>query len=136
MAEAQIQHDAAVSTGVRTRSRREDFIKTFLSNRLALFGLVIMAIFILMAVVPLWFVWTARASTVPINARFGLPAGRDTTANEPPQSIAWDPSHREAPADADDAIDRLERLADALGGPVHAGADGGADAADGVQREQ
>ena len=50
MAEAQIQQDAAVSTGVRTRSRREDFIKTFLSNRLALFGLVIMAIFILMAV--------------------------------------------------------------------------------------
>jgi peptide/nickel transport system permease protein len=50
MAEAQIQQDAAVSTGVQTRSRRQDFLKTFLSNRLALFGLVIMAIFILMAV--------------------------------------------------------------------------------------
>ena len=50
MAEAQIQHDAAVSTSVQTRSRREDFIKTFLSNRLALFGMVVMAVFILMAV--------------------------------------------------------------------------------------
>ena len=50
MAEAQIQQDAAVSTGVQTRSRRQDFIKTFLSNRLALFGMVVMAIFILMAV--------------------------------------------------------------------------------------
>jgi hypothetical protein len=58
-------------------------------------------IFILMAVVPLWFVWSARASTVPINARFGLPAGREP--------------HREPSTDADDAdeaVDRLERLAD------------------------
>lgn len=71
-------------------------------------------IFVLMAVVPLWFVWSARASTVPINARFGLPAGRDTTTGEPAPSLAWDPSHREPPADADDAadpVDRLERLA-------------------------
>jgi peptide/nickel transport system permease protein len=49
VAEAQIQQDAAVSTGVQTRSRRQDFIKTFLSNRLALFGMIIMAIFILLA---------------------------------------------------------------------------------------
>jgi hypothetical protein len=72
-------------------------------------------IFILMAVVPLWFVWAARASSVPINARFGLPAGRDSPSTEPRPSIAWDPSHREPPAhadDADEAIDRLERLAD------------------------
>jgi hypothetical protein len=38
-------------------------------------------IFILMAVVPLWFVWSARASSVPINARFGLPAGREAPPN-------------------------------------------------------
>lgn len=69
-------------------------------------------IFILMAVVPLWFVWSARASSVPINARFGLPAGRDGPMAEPSPSVAWDPSHREPPADTDDAIDRLERLAD------------------------
>ena len=69
-------------------------------------------IFILMAVVPLWFVWSVRASSVPINARFGLPAGRETAATEPRPSGAWDPSHREPTADADDAVDRLERLAD------------------------
>jgi hypothetical protein len=69
-------------------------------------------IFILMAVVPLWFVWSTRASSVPINARFGLPASRETAATEPRPSIAWDTSHREPPADTDDAIDRLERLAD------------------------
>src|SRR3712207_1252768 len=50
MAEAQIQQDAAVSTGVQTRSRRQDFVKTFFSNRLALFGSAVMALFILMAV--------------------------------------------------------------------------------------
>src|SRR5215212_3289254 len=50
MAEAQIQHDAAVSTGVQTRSRRQDFVQTFFSNRLAMFGTAVMAVFILMAV--------------------------------------------------------------------------------------
>jgi hypothetical protein len=69
-------------------------------------------IFILMAVVPLWFVWSVRTSSVPINARFGLPAGRDATSTEPRPSIAWDQSHREPAADEHDAIDRLERLAD------------------------
>ena len=50
MAEAQIQQDAAVPAGVQTRSRRQDFVKTFFSNRLALVGTVVMAVFILMAV--------------------------------------------------------------------------------------
>jgi peptide/nickel transport system permease protein len=50
MAEAQIQHDAAVSTGVKTRSRRQDFVQTFFSNRLAIFGTAVIAVFILMAV--------------------------------------------------------------------------------------
>jgi hypothetical protein len=77
-------------------------------------------VFILMAVVPLWFVWSARASSVPINARFGLPAGRELDT-EPPPSLGWDPSHRrpepavgeQAPPEApSEAIDRLERLAE------------------------
>jgi len=72
-------------------------------------------IFILMAVVPLWFVWSARASSVPINARFGLPAGREA-ATEPPPSLGWDTSHavrEEPPPEApSEAIDRLERLAE------------------------
>ena len=42
--------DAAAPGSVRTRSRREDFRRTFFSNRLALFGTVVMADFILMAV--------------------------------------------------------------------------------------
>jgi peptide/nickel transport system permease protein len=50
MAEAQVQQDAAVSSGVQTRSRRQDFVNTFFSNRLALFGTVVIALFILMAV--------------------------------------------------------------------------------------
>ena len=77
-------------------------------------------VFVLMAVIPLWFVWSARASTVPINARFGLPAGRET-ATEPPPSLGWDASHRRAEATVreessqetpSEAIDRLERLAE------------------------
>jgi hypothetical protein len=77
-------------------------------------------VFILMAVVPLWFVWSARASSVPINARFGLPAGREAVA-EPPPSLGWDTSHRlaepaareEPPSEApSEAIERLERLAE------------------------
>jgi peptide/nickel transport system permease protein len=50
MAEAQIQHDAVSAPGVKTRSRREDFLRTFFSNRLAVLGTVIMALFILMAI--------------------------------------------------------------------------------------
>jgi hypothetical protein len=78
-------------------------------------------VFVLMAVIPLWFVWSARASTVPINARFGLPAGREA-ATEPAPSLGWDASHRRTEAAAvreepqpeapSDAIDRLERLAE------------------------
>ena len=77
-------------------------------------------IFILMAVVPLWFVWSVRSSAVPINARFGLPAAREM-ATDPAPSLGWDPSHRRSeppvaeapPAEtASEAIDRLERLAE------------------------
>jgi peptide/nickel transport system permease protein len=50
MAEAQIQHDAVAAPGVETRSRRQDFLRTFFSNRLAVFGTAIISIFILMAV--------------------------------------------------------------------------------------
>src|SRR5215216_6800913 len=50
MAEAQMQQDTQAASGVKSRSRREDFFRTFFSNRLAIFGAVIMAIFILMAV--------------------------------------------------------------------------------------
>ena len=50
MAEAQIQHDAVAAPGVETRSRRQDFLRTFFSNRLAVFGTAIISIFILMAI--------------------------------------------------------------------------------------
>jgi peptide/nickel transport system permease protein len=50
MAEAQVQQDVVVSTGVETRSRWEDFRRVFLSNRLALFGTVVMSLFILMGI--------------------------------------------------------------------------------------
>jgi peptide/nickel transport system permease protein len=50
MAEAQIQHDAVADPGVETRSRRQDFLRTFFSNRLALFGAAVMSVFIVMAV--------------------------------------------------------------------------------------
>ena len=77
-------------------------------------------IFILMAVVPLWFVWSVRSSDVPINARFGLPAAPEM-ATDPAPSLGWDASHRRSeqarpeapPAEtASEAIDRLERLAE------------------------
>ena len=64
--------------------------------------------FIAVAVIPLWFVWSARASSVPINTRFGLPAGKDA-ATEPPPSLGWNRSHREP--ETGHAVDRLERLA-------------------------
>ena len=51
MAEASAQQEVvAVPTGVRTRSRRQDFVRAFFSNRLAVFGLVIISLFILMAI--------------------------------------------------------------------------------------
>jgi peptide/nickel transport system permease protein len=50
VAEAQLQQDVAVSTGVETRSRWEDFRRVYLSNRLALFGTVILSLFILMGI--------------------------------------------------------------------------------------
>jgi peptide/nickel transport system permease protein len=48
--EAQIQQDTLTATGVESRSRRQDFQRTFFSNRLAVFGTAIMSIFILMAI--------------------------------------------------------------------------------------
>jgi peptide/nickel transport system permease protein len=50
MAEAQIQQDTLGAPGVETRSRRQDFLRTFFSNRLALFGALVMAVFILLAI--------------------------------------------------------------------------------------
>jgi peptide/nickel transport system permease protein len=50
MAETQVQLDTSAAPDVKTRSRREDFVRTFLSNRLALFGVIILSLFILMAV--------------------------------------------------------------------------------------
>ena len=50
MAGAQIQQEAVAPSGVKTRSRREDFRRVFFSNRLALFGTAVMGLFILMAI--------------------------------------------------------------------------------------
>jgi peptide/nickel transport system permease protein len=50
VAEAQVQQDTVASPGVKTRSRRQDFLRAFFSNRLAIFGTAVMGIFILMAV--------------------------------------------------------------------------------------
>ena len=50
MAEAQVQQDAVASREVETRSRREDFLRAFFSNRLAIFGTAVMTVFVLMAV--------------------------------------------------------------------------------------
>lgn len=49
MAEAQVRETPIVA-GVETRSQWADFRKTFLSNRLALFGLVVITFFVLVAV--------------------------------------------------------------------------------------
>ena len=77
-------------------------------------------IFIAMAVVPLLVVLSARSNAVSLNARFGLPAARET-ATDPAPSFGWDPSHghTEQPRAVDaaaettsEAIDRLERLAE------------------------
>jgi len=45
-----MQQDAAAIREVKTRSRREDFLRAFFSNRLAVFGTAVMAVFVLMAV--------------------------------------------------------------------------------------
>ena len=51
MAEASAQQDAvAAPASVRTRSRWQDFVRSYFSNRLAVFGLVVLSIFILMAI--------------------------------------------------------------------------------------
>jgi peptide/nickel transport system permease protein len=50
VAEAQVQQDAAAIREVKTRSRREDFLRAFFSNRLAVFGTAVMAVFVLLAV--------------------------------------------------------------------------------------
>jgi peptide/nickel transport system permease protein len=50
VAEAQLQQDAVASREVATRSRREDFLRAFFSNRLAVFGTAVLGVFILMAV--------------------------------------------------------------------------------------
>jgi peptide/nickel transport system permease protein len=50
MAEAQIQQDAVAAPSVETRSRRQDFLQTFFSNRLAIFGTAVMSIFMVMAI--------------------------------------------------------------------------------------
>jgi peptide/nickel transport system permease protein len=50
VAEAQVQQDAVASPGVKTRSRRQDFLKAFFSNLLAVFGTAVLGVFILMAV--------------------------------------------------------------------------------------
>jgi peptide/nickel transport system permease protein len=50
VAEAQVQQDAATIREIKTRSRREDFLRAFFSNRLAVFGTAVMAVFVLMAV--------------------------------------------------------------------------------------
>jgi peptide/nickel transport system permease protein len=50
VAEAQVQQDTAVASDVKARSRKEDFLRAFFSNRLAVLGTSVMALFILMAV--------------------------------------------------------------------------------------
>jgi peptide/nickel transport system permease protein len=50
VAEAQLQQDAAGSSDVKTRSRKQDFLRAFFSNRLAVFGTAVLGVFILMAV--------------------------------------------------------------------------------------
>jgi peptide/nickel transport system permease protein len=50
MAEAQLQQDAATTSNVETRSRKQDFMRVFFSNRLAVFGTVVISVFILMAI--------------------------------------------------------------------------------------
>jgi hypothetical protein len=53
--------------------------------------------FVLMGAVPLWIAWSARSSTVPLNARFGMPSP-EPRGFEPAPSLGWDPSHRRVPS--------------------------------------
>jgi peptide/nickel transport system permease protein len=50
MAETQVRQDTSAASDVKTRSRREDFVRAFFSNHLALFGGIVISLFILMAV--------------------------------------------------------------------------------------
>src|SRR5215213_4143063 len=50
MAETQVQQDTSAASDVKTRSRREDFVRAFLGNRLALFGGIVISLFVLMAI--------------------------------------------------------------------------------------
>ena len=50
MAETQVRQDTSAPSDVKTRSRREDFVRAFFSNHLALFGGIVISLFILMAV--------------------------------------------------------------------------------------
>lgn len=50
MADAQVQEDSVAAPGIETRSRRQDFLRTFFSNRLAVSGTAILSVFILMAI--------------------------------------------------------------------------------------
>src|SRR5918995_313615 len=50
MVETRVQRDAGAPSDVETRSRRQDFQRVFFSNRLAVFGTVVLSVFILMAV--------------------------------------------------------------------------------------
>jgi peptide/nickel transport system permease protein len=50
MAETRVELDAGAPSDVETRSRRQDFQRVFFSNRLAVFGTVVLSVFILMAV--------------------------------------------------------------------------------------
>jgi len=72
-------------------------------------------LFILMAVVPLWFVWWARGSATPLDARLGLSRGLDARATRDARNASSEPrpSHP-SPADpsVEDPVDQLERLAD------------------------
>src|SRR5215208_3693906 len=50
MAETQVRQDTSAASDVKARSRREDFVRAFFSNHLALFGGIVISLFILMAV--------------------------------------------------------------------------------------
>lgn len=73
---AEAQRDVGLSpAGVETRSRAKDFRRVFFSNRLALFGTVVMAIFVLAAIF------------APLVAPYD-PLAQDLTAKFAPPSLA------------------------------------------------
>jgi hypothetical protein len=70
-------------------------------------------IFVAMAVVPLWFTWMGRSSATPVSARFGLPDRMERGAPPTQPAASASADHRPDPMrTADDAVDRLERLAE------------------------